>query len=74
MSDGVATRLGEANGPAVQNFIIDPQRFDINDIRIVAVPIGGYGRASTGLLNVRAGNVVQFNIQPQLRQSTTFIR
>ena len=74
VSDGVATRLGDANGPAVQTFIIDPAQFDITDLRVVAVPIGGYGRASTGILNVRRGSVVQFNIQPVLRESTTFIR
>ncbi len=73
-SEGVATRLGEANGPTVQTFVIDPDRFDIRDLRIVAVPVGGYGRASTGLLNLRRGNVVQFNIETNLRQSTTFVR
>lgn len=74
VSDGVATRLGDVSGPNRQNFVIDPEQFDVHDLRIVAVPIGGYGRASTGLLNVRRGNIVQFTIQPVLRQSTTFIR
>lgn len=74
VSDGVPTRLGEASGPTMQSFVIDPQQFDIHDLRIVAVPVGGYGRASTGVLNVRRGNIVQFTIQPNLRQSTTFIR
>lgn len=74
VSDGVATRLGDVSGPTMQNFVIDPQQFDIHDLRVVAVPIGGYGRATTGLLNVRRGNIVQFTIQQQLRQSTVFIR
>lgn len=74
VSDGVASRLGDVNGPSVQNFVIEPSQFDINDLRVVAVPIGGYGRASTGRLNVRRGNIVQFNIQQNLRQSTVFIR
>lgn len=74
VSDGVATRLGDVSGPNLENFVIDPTQFDIHDLRVVAVPVGGYGRASTGLLNVRRGNVVQFNIAPTLRQSTTFIR
>lgn len=74
VSDGVATRLGDANGPTPQTFIIDPQRFDLNDLRIVAVPIGGYGRVSTGSLNLRKGNVVQFNIPPNLRPAGVFVR
>ncbi|GJG88251.1 hypothetical protein tb265_34320 [Gemmatimonadetes bacterium T265] len=74
VSEGVASRLGDVNGPAAQTFIIDPSQFDINDIRIVAVPIGGYGRANSGRLNVRRGNIVQFNIAPSLRQSAVFIR
>ena len=74
VSDGVATRLGDVSGPTVQNFVIDPSQFDITDLRIVAVPIGGYGRATTGRLNVRRGNIVQFTVQQQLRQSTVFIR
>ena len=74
VSDGVPSRLGDVNGPSVQTFVIDPTQYDVNDLRVVAVPVGGYGRASTGRLNVRRGNIVQFNIAPILRQSATFIR
>ncbi len=74
VSEGVATRLGDVSGPDLQTFVIDPQQFDIHDLRVVAVPVGGFGRASTGMLNVRRGSVVQFNIEQQLRQSTTFVR
>lgn len=74
VSDGVASRLGEASGPTAQTFVIDPSQFDIHDLRVVAVPVGGFGRASTGLLTVRRGNVVQFNIAPELRQSSVFVR
>ena len=74
VSEGVATPLGDVNGPAPRRFIIDPNRVDLNDLRVVAVPIGGYGRMSTGQLNVRKGNVVQFNIPPTLRPAGVFIR
>ncbi|HEY0779445.1 MAG TPA: hypothetical protein VGD56_15870 [Gemmatirosa sp.] len=74
VSDGVPTRLGEASGPNLQTFVIDPQQFDVHDLRVVAVPVGGFGRATTGVLNVHRGSIVQFNIEQQLRQSTTFIR
>lgn len=74
VSEGVASRLGDVSGPTMQTFVVDPTQFDINDLRIVAVPVGGYGRASTGRLDVRRGNIVQFNISPILRQSTTFVR
>ncbi len=74
VSEGVATRLGDVSGPTSQTFVLDPSQFNITDLRIVAVPIGGYGRASTGLLNVRRGNVVEFRINPVLPQSTVFIK
>lgn len=74
VSEGVQSRLGEVNGPSVQTFVLDPSQFDITDIRVVAVPVGGYGRANSGRLNVRRGNIVQFNIQQNLRQSTVFVR
>jgi hypothetical protein len=74
VSEGVATRLGDANGPGPQRFIINPNQVDLNDLRVVAVPIGGYGRVSTGLLNVSKGNVIQFNIPPSLRPAGVFIR
>lgn len=74
VSEGVATRLGDVSGPTTQTFVLDPAQFNINDIRIVAVPVGGYGRANSGPLNVRRGNIVQFNIAPVLRQSSVFIR
>ncbi len=74
VSEGVASRLGDVSGPTTQTFVLDPAQFDINDIRIVAVPIGGYGRANSGPLNVRRGNIVQFNIAPVLRQSSVFVR
>ncbi len=74
VSEGVASRLGDVSGPTAQTFVVDPTQFDITDLRVVAVPVGGYGRASTGRLNVRRGSIVQFRIEQNLRQSQTFIR
>ena len=74
VSEGVATRLGDVPGPNEQRFIIDPNQVDINDVAVVAVPIGGYGRASTGRLSVRKGNIVRVTIPPNLRPAGVLIQ
>lgn len=43
-------------------------------VRIIAVPLAENGRASTGRIVVRPGDVVQFNIAPDLAASSVFIR
>lgn len=43
-------------------------------IRIIAVPLAENGRASTGRIVVRPGDIVQFNISPNLAASSVFIR
>lgn len=43
-------------------------------VRIIAVPLADNGRASTGRIVVRPGDVVQFNIASDLAASSVFIR
>lgn len=43
-------------------------------IRIIAVPLAENGRASTGSIVVRPGDVVQFNISNDLAASSVFVR
>lgn len=43
-------------------------------VRIIAVPLAENGRASTGRIVVRPGDVVQFNISPDLIGSSVFVR
>ena len=59
-----------------------PQRFRLGpsiigpagSVRIIAVPLAENGRASTGRIVVRPGDVVQFNISPDLIGSSVFVR
>jgi hypothetical protein len=73
VADGLATRIGTVAGNAEQNFVVSSS-LAVQDFRIVASPIGGWGRASTGTLNVAPGQTVDFTIGSTLRNSTVFIR
>ena len=69
VADGLATRLGTVTGNSKGQFRLSPSFFPTNELRVVATPIGGNGRATTGLLNVAPGQQIDFTIAPVLRQS-----
>jgi len=73
VSDGLATRLGTVTGNGSRDFMLDAS-LAAQDLRIVATPIGGNGRASTGLIAVTPGQTIDFTIGSSLRNSTVFIR
>ena len=73
VSEGLATRLGTVTGNSSRSFVVDPS-MATRDFSIVATPIGGMGRASTGMLNVGVGQTVDFTIGVSLRNSTVFIK
>lgn|SRR5512143_4058724 len=73
VSDGLATRLGTVTGNSSRNFVLDASLAAL-DLRIVATPIGGNGRASSGVIAVSPGQTVEFTIGSMLRNSTVFIR
>jgi hypothetical protein len=73
ISEGLATRLGTVTGTSSQNFVIDPS-LAAQDLRIVATPIGGNGRASTGSLTVGPGQTIDFHVGSTLRNSSVIIR
>ena len=73
--DGVSSRLGTVTGAGGSRmFVLDPAYLATGRLAIVATPIGGGGRASTGLIMVSRGDEVVFTIQPQLSTSSVFIR
>lgn len=73
--NGFVTRIGSAYTSKTQRFRLDPGLIgSAGAIRILAVPVADNGRASTGQITVRPGDVVQFNIAADLRASTVFIR
>jgi hypothetical protein len=73
VGDGVASRIGSVSGLSSARFSVDESFFSASDVRIVATPIGGNGRASTGPLNVRPGETIYFNVNTNLRTSTMSI-
>jgi hypothetical protein len=74
VSEGLATRVGEVTGNSTGRFTLDPSFFPTSEIRVIATPVGGNGRASSGPLNVAPGQTVTFTVASVLRQSTATIR
>jgi hypothetical protein len=73
VSASLATRMGTVSGNSSRDFVVDASMTN-QDFRVVASPIGGNGRASTGTISVSAGQTVDFTIGSILRNSTVFIR
>ena len=73
VSAGLATRLGTVTGNSARNFVLDPS-LATPDLRIVAAPIGGNGRASTGQVLVGPGQTIDFTIGSVLQNSSVYIR
>jgi len=74
VSEGLATRVGDVTGNSTGRFTLDPSFFPSNELRIIATPVGGNGRASSGQLNVAPGQTIVFTIASVLRQSSAIIR
>jgi len=74
VSEGLATRIGDVGGNSSAHFTLDPSFFPSSDFRIIATPVGGNGRASSGPLSVGAGQTINFTIAPVLRHSSASIR
>jgi len=73
VSEGLATRLGTVSGNGSRHFMLNPSVAS-QDLRIVATPIGGNGRASSGTIAVGPGQTIDFKIGSSLRNSTVDIR
>ena len=74
ISEGLATRLGTVTGNSRHNFVLDASMADGRDFRIVATPVGGNGRASTGDIAVSPGQLIDFTIGSTLRNSSVVVR
>jgi hypothetical protein len=73
ISSGLATRVGTVTGNTSSRFALRSSLIS-TDFRIVATPIGGNGRASSGPLQVNGGQTVTFIIGPVLAQSTASVQ
>jgi hypothetical protein len=74
IADGLPTRIGTVTGNSTARFDLSNSVYRATDLRIVATPIGGNGRASSGQLQVGPGQTIMFTIAPVLRQSTASVR
>jgi hypothetical protein len=74
VSSGLATRIGTVTGNSSATFTLNPTLVSPTDFRIVATPIGGNGRASTGPIIVSQGQTIEFTVGPVLSQSTVSVR
>ena len=74
LSSGLPTRIGTVTGLSSARFALSSSLYGSSDFRIIATPVGGNGRASSGPLVLRGGQVVEFNIGTRLAQTTTFVR
>ena len=73
VSDGISTRVGTVTGTSARDFKLSGG-YANRDFRIIATPIGGAGRATTGSLNVVGGQVIDFRIGSVLSNSSVIVR
>jgi hypothetical protein len=73
VSDGLTTRLGTVTGNSRGMFALDPS-YATRDLAIVATPIGGSGRASSGKVLVSAGQTIDFTVGSTLSNSRVVVR
>ncbi len=70
LSSGLPTRIGTVSGSSgTARFALSPTVIGASDFRLIAAPIGGNGRASSGPLLVSGGRTIKFTIAPSLSQS-----
>ena len=69
IADGLATRVGEVGGVSERKFMLRESVWRAGDLRFIATPVGGNGRANSGPVNVTAGSTVFFTINSTLRNS-----
>jgi hypothetical protein len=71
--DGLSTRLGTVTGNGSRHFLLDPS-LGSRDFHLIAVPIGGAGRASSGNVAVGPGQTIVFTVGAILQNSNVTIR
>jgi len=69
VAGGLATRVGTVTGNSTSKFALHSSMISADGLRVVASPIGGNGRASSGNLSVSPGQTIRFTIGVSLRLS-----
>ena|ERR1043165_101229 len=73
-SHGMNRRIGTVSGNSSANFKLERSMISPDGFTLVATPIGGTGRATSGTLSVGVDQTVDFRIAPVLRQSSAVVR
>ena len=74
VAGGMARRLGQVTGNSEADFSIEWSVANGQSFYLQAIPIGGFGAAYSGSLNVGPGQMVDFRIGSTLRQSYATVR
>ena len=72
--NGSPRRLGMAVGLSSTKFTLPSDTFVSGPVHIVAVPIGGFGAAGSGAVNVQSGQTIQFTIEQDFNMSSVMLR
>jgi hypothetical protein len=73
VGNGAPARIGTVNGNNSGTVARSASMIGASEFRLMATPIGGSGRASSGPLVVMAGGTVVFTIESQLALSHAII-
>jgi hypothetical protein len=73
VASGVSRRLGTVSGNSAGTFSIPWNVANGQSVSVTATPIGGRGFATTGGLSVSPGQVIEFRVGSQLRQSAVAV-
>jgi hypothetical protein len=71
---GVPQRLGIVTGASSGTFVLPRTLIATLPVRIIAVPIGGFGAAGSGPLTIYAGQTVVFTVEADLHLSSAVVR
>lgn len=74
IGDGDARRLGMLMGFSKATYTLPREAAALGSVRIVAVPIGGFGAANSGPVTVHGGDTVVFTVQQVLSSSFAVVR
>jgi len=73
VTDTQTRRLGTVPGNTAADFTVEWGIVSGGTFSLAAVPIGGFGRAMSGNLNVGIGQAVEFRVGSVLRQSSAVV-
>jgi hypothetical protein len=70
---GARLRLGTVTGQSSSTFTLPPSYVAFGNIRLVGAPIGAFGTARSGKLQIAAGETIVFTVQPDLALSSATV-